>query len=138
MRLPLTGTLTLTRTPTPNQVSWEMHEEYASEAETELGCDEDVLEGLFGGEDAEYDPEYDGAAKPSGSPKTKKHWLHGHTPPATKADKEAPKPPDMLSLSIAISILVKFILFDLVGFFQVSLHGTPSLMLCPLTPISLT
>ena len=90
MRLPLTGTLTLTRSPTPNQVSWEMHEEYASEAETELGCDEDVLEGLFGGEDAEYDPEYDGAAKPSGSPKTKKHWLHGHTPPATKADKEAP------------------------------------------------
>ena len=29
----------------------------------------------------------------------------------------------MLSLSISLSILVKFILFDLVGFFQVSLRA---------------
>ena len=39
-------------------------------------------------------------------------------PPAKAAP--APPQPDMLSLSIAISILVKFILFDLVGFFQVN------------------
>ena len=106
-------------------VSWELHEEYEEESEAAQGG-EDVLEGLFGAPDgdAEFDPEYDGEGK--GSPAKKKHWLQGYggSAKALSADgKAGPKPPDMLSLSIAISILVKFCLFDLVGFFQVRVRA---------------
>ena len=57
----------------------------------------------------------------------KKHWLDGYggKTAAAAVEKGQPKPPDMLSLSIAISILVKFCLFDLVGFFQVALAREP-------------
>jgi len=111
LRAPLStkGVITLT-------VTWVVEEEWVEKVVTEeWNEDEDVLGEIF-----KTGPTYEeqiaqadgGAAKPDDA--------------AMAKAAAAPKPPDMLSLSIAISILVKFILFDLVGFFQVnsSLSGS--------------
>ena len=90
-------------------ISWEVEEAYESEVEEEIE-DEDVLEGLFGRE-AEEAGTGDGAAGAASTPAAGA---------AAAPAKKGPAQPDMLSLSIAISILVKFILFDMVGFLQVN------------------
>jgi hypothetical protein len=120
-------------------VTWEVEEEWVDEEEEARWLrehaekDEDVLEEIFGRGET-HEEKVAAAEADSGAAKAK---AEGPASPKG-ATAPPPKPPDMLSLSIAITILVKFVLFDLVGFFQVSLHGSPSLVLCPLTPISLT
>ena len=101
-------------------VTWEVEEEWVDE-EAEARWmrehaeeDEDVLEEIFG-RGQTYEDKVAAAKADGGAAKTE-----GPTSPKGAAA-PPPKPPDMLSLSIAITILVKFILFDLVGFFQASL-----------------
>jgi hypothetical protein len=94
-------------------VSWEVEEEYISEVENDES-DEDVIGEIFG---RKKQPEGGGETSPAEAAKV----------PSAKAAPAAPAGPDMLSLSIAISILVKFILFDLVGFFQVNSSLTSSM-----------
>ena len=131
MPLSTQGSISLT-------VTWEVEEQWVDEEEEARrarahaeGDEDEVLEEISG-RGQTYEKKVAAATTGGGAAKAE-----GPAPPKGAAA-PPPKPPDMLSLSIAISILVKFILFDLVGFFQVSLHRTPSLTLYPLTYLSPT
>ena len=98
-------------------VSWEVEEEWVDEREKEHWTrrgeldERSVAVAGAGG----------GAAKTEGPASAAKGKdPKGAAAPAVKANT------DMASLSIAITILVKFVLFEMVGFFQVKL-GLPSL-----------
>ena len=119
-------------------ISWEMEEEFEPEAEAEapmtieeqlaweLGIESlDALGGGGGGSKksapaaALSRPTSLLSRKGPGRPK-KEAKLTRKNSFSKKSAKKKGTQPDMLSLSISISILAKFMLFDLVGFFQVN------------------
>ena len=95
-----------------------MQEEYVPEASEppQRRGDGDVLDEIFGDGSPPEHHEYSCDRK---AKRTSPKRPTGGGASGAPGDRSEPKPPDMLSLSIAIYILVKFCLSDLVGFFQV-------------------